>query len=187
LLRDVCLEWLAYPDPLPRVLEAERKVVLSAIEELKKSNPEDATNGLFAETPKVANQFFDRLIAETRKQPWERGGVNVENAPDFARALLSPLAAALEHSLNSYNREEANIRQLAVHALILRHRWNTDKLPAELSELNPGDLALDPYTGKPLIYEPLGRAYRLYSAGPLAAATDPQAVNGRKPVSVVPQ
>ncbi|MGV3721106.1 MAG: hypothetical protein ACO1SX_09370, partial [Actinomycetota bacterium] len=144
LLRDVCLEWLNYPDPLPHVLEAERKVVQNAIEQLKKDNPGDATNGLFADTPKVANEFFDRLIAETRSQPWERKGVNVANAPDFARALLAPLAASLEHSMNAYTREEANVRQLAVHALILRCRWDTDKLPTSLTDLNPGDLAIDP-------------------------------------------
>jgi len=187
LLRDVCLEWLAYPDPLPAVLEAERKVVHNGIGELRKEHPEDATNGLFADTPKVANEFFDRLIAESRKQPWERGGVSVEQASEFAKALLSPIATVMVSSLNAYTREEANIRQLALHALILRYRWDTDKLPTSLAELNPGDLAIDPYTGKSLIFEPQGRSYRLYSAGPLAAATDPQAVNGRKPVSVVPE
>jgi hypothetical protein len=110
----------------------------------------------------------------------------VDDAPEFTRALLSPLAQALERSLNSYTREEANIRMLAVHALILRSRWEASRLPNTLAELNPGELAIDPFTGKPLQYEVQGRSYRLYSAGPLAPANDPQTVNGRKPVMVVP-
>jgi hypothetical protein len=38
-------------------------------------------------------------------------------------------------------------------------------VPASLAALNLGDLALDPFTGQPLKYEPVGRKYRLASAG----------------------
>ena len=61
--------------------------------------------------------------------------------------------------------EEARLRLLAIHAAILRYRWERDQVPASLADLNLGDLAIDPFTGQPLTYEPLGRKYRLASAG----------------------
>ena len=59
---------------------------------------------------------------------------------------------------------------------------------AGLTGLDLGDLAVDPFTGQPLKYEVLGATrYRLSSAGPKALADDPQAVDGRRPVSVGPE
>jgi len=187
LLKGICEEWLSQPNPLPRVLTAERKFVLANLADLKqKLGAEGGTEELLATTAKHANDYFDRQILELNKPAWQRGVLAVDDAPEFSRALLSPLAQALERSLSAYTREEANIRMLAVHAMILRSRWETGRLPNTLAEVRAGDLALDPFTGKSLQYEVQGRAYRLYSAGPLAA-NDPQAVNGRKPVAVVPE
>jgi hypothetical protein len=190
LLKSICEEWLATPSPLPRVVAAERKVVLTNLADLKQKTVVDPAVGgedPFGETARYANDYFERQLLELNKPTWQRGVLAVDDAPEFGRALLSPIAQVLDRSLSSYTREEANIRMLAVHAMILRSRWETSRLPGNLAELNPGELAVDPFTGKQLQYEVQGRTYRLFSAGPLAAATDPQAVNGRKPVAVVPE
>ena len=187
-LRAVCEEWLNLPDPLPRVLAAERKVVLGNLAVLQK---EAATAGapadLYVATSKYISDYFDRQIADLAKPAWQRRVVSADDGPELARALIQTFAPAFQRTLDGYAREEANIRMLALHALILQHRWENDRVPASLAALNAGDLALDPFTGQVFQYEPAGRKYRLYSVGPLAANNDPEAVNGRKPVSVVPE
>jgi hypothetical protein len=188
LLKVICEEWLAQPNPLPRVVAAERKVVLTNLADLKQKTGAGAGgDDLFGTASKYANDYFDRQLLELNKPAWQRGALGVDDAPEFSRALLSPVAQILERTLSAYTREEANVRMLAVHALIIHARWEQGHLPSALAEVNAGDLALDPFTGKALQYEVLGRTYRLFSAGPLAPATDPQAVNGRKPVAVVPE
>jgi hypothetical protein len=188
-LKAVCEEWLALPNPLPRVLAAERKVVLTNLLDLKQKtgvDPNAVGEDPFGTTAKLANDFFDRQLLELKKPAWQRGVLSVEEAPEFSRALLTPVTQTLGRALDGYTREEANIRMLAVHALILRYRWEMGRPPASLAQVNPGALAIDPFTGKALLYEAEGRSYRLSSAGPLAV-NDPQAVNGRKPVTVVPE
>lgn len=188
-LKAVCEEWLALPNPLPRVLAAERKVVLTNLLDLKQKtvgDPNAVGEDPFGTTAKFANDFFDRQLLEIKKPAWQRGVLSVDEGPEFSRALLTPITQVLGRALDGYTREEANVRMLAVHALILRYRWELGRLPGSLAELNPGALAIDPFTGKTLLYEVEGRAYRLSSAGPLAV-NDPQSVNGRKPISVVPE
>lgn len=187
LLYQVCLEWLNQPDTLGPILEAERKVVKNGLVQLRKQLQAEAGADLpqLAEADRSADALFAQLQAELRKAPWLRTPVDLGAAPEFSRGLLQPVVAALSRSMDSYTREMALIRLLACHARIRSYRWQQSKLPASLNELQLGDLQLDPFTGRPLEYEPAGQSYRLVSAGP-AAPQDPQAVNGRKPVSVVP-
>jgi hypothetical protein len=79
------------------------------------------------------------------------------------------------------------IRLLACHCAIRRHKWEHERLPASLAVLNLREMAVDPFTGQPLKYQLQGASYRLTSAGPTAPADDPQAVDGRRPVSIVPE
>jgi len=106
------------------------------------------------------------------------------------KSLSARLAASLMPPLNrvviSYQREEAEMRLLACHSAILRYQWEHEQLPASLAALNLGALTVDPYTGQPLHYAVKGRTYLLTGAGPVAAADDSLAVNGRRPISVVP-
>lgn len=190
LLKSICEEWLAQPNPLLRVVAAERKVVLANLADLKQRTKIDAAAGEedpFGTTAQYANDYFDRQLLELKKPAWQRGVLSVAEAPEFSRALLAPLAQVLDRSLSAYTKEEANIRMLALHAVILRARWETGRPPSTLAELNAGELALDPFTGKSLQYEAQGRRYRLFSAGPLAEANDPLAIEGRRPVAVVPE
>jgi hypothetical protein len=94
--------------------------------------------------------------------------------------------APLTQVSQGYTREQAQVRLLACHAAVRRYRWEHDRLPSSLTDLTLGDLAIDPFTGQPLKYMVRGKRYELTSAGPPADADDRQAVDGRKPVSVVP-
>lgn len=192
LLYQVCLEWLNQPDTFGPILEAERKVVKTNLAGLQKqlaaaaaAEGGEANPALFLEAERSADALFAQLQAEARKAPWLRRAVDVSTAPEFTRGLLTPVVAALHRAMDSYTREMAMVRLLACHARIRSFRWQQSKLPGSLAELQLGDLQLDPFTGSPLEYTPLDRGYRLLSAGP-AAPQDPKAVNGRKPVSVIP-
>jgi hypothetical protein len=170
------------------VLAAERKIVLSNLSELQRqSGTAGAPDDPFPATAKYANDYFDRQIAELAKLPWQRKVLSVDDGPELSRTLLGLFTPTLQRTLDGYIREEANIRMLALHARIIQYRWENDRLPGTLDALNAANLTLDPFTGQPFQYEVTGRKYRLFSAGPLAAANDPEAVNGRKPVSVVPE
>ena len=57
------------------------------------------------------------------------------------------------------------LRLLRVHAQIIRYRWNTGALPANLDQCCSTDSRIDPFTREPLHFEPIEGGYRLYSLG----------------------
>ncbi len=65
-------------------------------------------------------------------------------------------------------------------------RWEHLAVPAALAELRLGDLAVDRFTGALFQYEARGARYRLSSVGAPTTENDPQAVNGRRPVTITP-
>ncbi|MBC8143287.1 MAG: hypothetical protein H7Y38_17820 [Armatimonadetes bacterium] len=71
---------------------------------------------------------------------------------------------------------------LGVHAAIRAYRWENDRLPKTLDELRlPPNLVTDPFTGAPLLYEPVADTYRLETAGALLPGEDGK--QERKPYS----
>jgi hypothetical protein len=178
LLYQACREWLSQPDLFPRVLEAERDVA-------RRSLPDALADRQAAE--QQLERVFTRMLVEAKKPAWQRSPVEAPDDNGPAGVLISQVVAPLTQVSNSYSREQAQIRLLACHAAIRRSRWEHDRLPASLAEPNLGELTIDPFTGQPLQYVVRGTRYELTSAGPPAAADDPQAVDGRKPVSVVPR
>lgn len=187
LLHQVCLEWLAQPPPLPRVLEGEQRLGRHRLAALQSQLGEAAVPALTRAVRRL-EEFYAEAMVETRKPAWQRAPLAVEADGDPYTPLVAALVPAVERALDSFTREEAQVRLLACHALVLRYRWEQDRLPTGLEEAGAGSLAVDPFTGSPLKYEVLGlRRYRLVSAGPRAAANDPQAVDGRRPVSIGPE
>jgi hypothetical protein len=134
------------------------------------------------------DQQYDRVIAEWRKPAWQRSLAAPPGEGGLVADLVSAIAPVpmLSQVSDKYTQVQAEIRLLACHAAILRYKWEQDRLPAGLAALNLEELTIDPFTGRPLQYEPRGARYRLTSVGPLARADDPKAVDGRRPVSVVP-
>lgn len=129
--------------------------------------------------------LFDRLLVEMQKPAWARKPLAVPETGSGAQ-VVALLVPALNQMLDTYTREQTQVRLMACHSAILRHRWEHEQLPRSLAELKLGALAVDPFTGQPLRYEVKGRGYRLTSAGPVAQEDDPAAVGGRRPVTVAP-
>jgi hypothetical protein len=131
----------------------------------------------------LMNQYYTQVLAEAKKPAWQRAPVAPPADGSLASRVAARILPGLDRVANRYDSETAMVRMLAVHAAILRYRWEYDRLPKTLEALNLGDLVLDPFTGRPLKYEVTGRRYRLESAGP-EEPDNPRAVAGRVPVTL---
>lgn len=201
LLSQVCLEWLNQPDPMLRVLEGERRLGKARLaDQFKQSLQADAPRKpderrkaeaaaaqIQARSEKAIDALYARLFEELRKPPWSRSSFEIprgEGPEAISTWVLSPLLSRVG---DYYTREMAQVRLLACHAAILRFRWEQNRLPSGLDELDLGPLAIDSFTGESLQYSVEGsRRYRLTSAGPRAPADDDRAVNGRLPIAINP-
>jgi hypothetical protein len=113
---------------------------------------------------------FDLLFAELKKPLWERKETQQEMPDTPAGKLIGTLMelTGSTRTTESLTRGQVNVQLLGMHAAIRRFRWEHNRLPVNLEELKPGKLAIDPFTGQPLVYKRLDeRNYELYSAGPM--------------------
>jgi hypothetical protein len=62
-------------------------------------------------------------------------------------------------------RRLAVARLLGCHAAIRRFRWENQRLPISLEELELGELALDPFTEQEFAYKVAQNGFTLESAG----------------------
>jgi hypothetical protein len=210
-LYHVCLDWLNQPNPFPRILDGERRFIKQNLTEFRqtgrlwfeddspvsgefqtlgmelkrmRSSSLEAFSSLLQETEKRVDAYFDRELEELKKPAWQRAPVEMkaESPADRYAASMLPM----QQVCDKYVSEEAHVRLLACHAAIRRYRWEQNRLPDALAALELGELALDPFTGRPLSYQVRGTSYRLSSVGPVTDADDPRVVDGRRPVSIVP-
>lgn len=215
LLYRVCLEWLAQPTSLPRLIETEhrgaREFFSTLPQQLRAKGPgflkETGLDGLPADGSELLqraqtdaafldsaardaahrlDRFYSELRTELSKPLWAQKLPELEADGTIGSSLVQALVPSLAGIVNAYGAEAARVRLLGCHAAIRRYRWENRELPAALAELRLGDLALDPFTGSPLQYEVRGTRYRLSSVGSPTGEDDPQAVNGRRPVTVGP-
>ena len=113
---------------------------------------------------------FDLLFAELKKPLWERKEIQQELPDTSAGRLVGILmqVTGSPRTTESLTRGQVNVQLLGVHAAICRYRWEHNRLPDSLQALRLGSLAIDPFTGQPLVYKRLDeRSYELYSAGPM--------------------
>ncbi|GMV36641.1 MAG: hypothetical protein AMXMBFR61_11490 [Fimbriimonadales bacterium] len=117
----------------------------------------------------IVRRYYSELLAELQKPAWERTYPDPLKEDDgswpwlLARALMPPWSTIADR----FTADRARLQLLAVHAAVLEYRWWYGVTPADLSKLNLGETATDPFTGKPLIYKRLGDyRFKLYSAGP---------------------
>jgi hypothetical protein len=178
----------ADPSPGPEA-EASRRAqqTVADLKRLKSASAEEYALQL-TRVQTALDHWYDRVIAELRKPAWQRALPASSEDRGLVAGMVSAIAPVpmLSQVSDKYAQVQAEIRLLACHAAILRYKWEQDRLPASLAALNVDELTIDPFTGRPLQYEPRGARYRLTSVGPLARADDPKAVDGRRPVSVVP-
>lgn len=197
LLYQVCAERLSQPDPLPHVIEIEQQgsthglatlgMGQGALEDLLGSTTGPKTGEVdiaksqlldeLKQAQKLLDEFYQRILAESSKPAWQRSWPALSPTGDLAERLAAQVVFSPQQMGDRYTAAEAMVCLLAVHAAILRYRWEEDRLPATLALLNLGDLAVDLFTGQPLQYHVTGRHYQLGSTG---AADNP-------PVSVAPE
>lgn len=107
-------------------------------------------------------QLWEAKRVELQKPPWVR--------KDPAIRPKMPLNRGMNISLESLSKAEAlemaTMRLLGCAAAIKLYKQRTGRYPNTLSDLNLGDLAIDPFTGKPFIYhhDPK-KGFQLYSVG----------------------
>lgn len=133
----------------------------------------EAVDRLYTDTEKQLDALYGQVLEQFRLPLWQRRFPERTEDGTMASRLVSLLAPTLTGVGNAYARDQARVRMLACHAAIVRYRWEHNRVPATLPELNLGELAQDPFTGQPLQYQALGTHYRLTSVGPESSPDNP--------------
>jgi hypothetical protein len=96
----------------------------------------------------------------------------------FAREQLGAHTAAAGAVVKQ--RGSALFHLLATQAAVYRYRWEYNRLPQQLADLNMPDVTTDPYTGSPLLYQPnADGSDTLTSAGPPGVGASGSGSGGR--------
>jgi hypothetical protein len=182
---------LTAPNPALIALETERTSLLSYLKSLEDVEPtkDEATNvGLDDE-----NNPEYRALRAALEDPNTRGPMLREAAvrlsghydrliarfndptlppapPPTPRTLAERFAdvfMVVENTMvSAFTRNRVELQLLGVHALIRKYRWERDKLPDSLDDINARGLHIDPCTGQPLLYKKNDDGtYELASAG----------------------
>ncbi len=108
-------------------------------------------------------RVWEQVKAYAAKPAWER------KAGDFPKArhpLNSILLPVFQEPIHQADAEVAIARMLGCVAAIRLHKQRTGRYPTSLEALKLGDLAIDPFTGKPFIYKVDPRkGFLIYSVG----------------------
>ena len=213
VLLHLCLDWLRGPNPAAVVLQLQWKACKEALERVKAKpalllswwpdevgTPEQDLADMADSNPAGFNAEFDRAetfvdtyynhaLEQLNRPAWERTAVFVPDDTSIARRLAYSLCYSdnMNLLLDTFTKSQARVTLLACHAAIRRYLWEFDRLPASLEELHLQDYARDPFTGKPLHYRIQGRDYALGSSGPPARQQNPNAVDGRIPLTLISQ
>lgn len=129
---------------------------------------------VLGEMASLINAHFDRAYA-LMNNPTGRMTLDI---PPATSANWHPITLALQGVvlldagmiIQRDVENQLQLQLLLLHAAIRRYRWENDRLPKTLVELKlPTNTIVDPFTAKPLLYEPepTGTKYRLASAGAL--------------------
>ncbi len=109
---------------------------------------------------------YDAVAANLKRPVKERLPMNKANVKSLGGTLFSLVTLDIGTVVERYDRINAMIRLLGVHAAARRYRWEHNSLPNSLSQLRLGALAVDPFTGESLRYQRSGADYDLFSQGP---------------------
>lgn len=121
----------------------------------------------FGGAPMLAEyeSLMNRLETEVKKPVWEP--VNPLPTPRYAiNELLLPTHFLEPHVRGLEAWYIAQVRVLGCAAAIRLHRQRTGSYPTDLKLLDLGDIAIDPFTGKSLIYRVgASQGFQIYSVG----------------------
>lgn len=136
-----------------------------------RSNPADL-NVLVEQTKTRLSAYYDAVLNDLKLPPKMRKPITPIAGDTLDGLMFVRLAGNAEHAGRSYDRADAVLRLLGVHAAIRAYKWEYNHLPQSLAELHLRDLALDPFTGDPLHYQNNGATYDLFSRGSLSYDSD---------------
>jgi hypothetical protein len=153
---------------------------LTALDRFIRANP-TGLNDLLDQTIARLNAYHTLVRENIRRPAWERKELPPQNDNTPAGELFAALTPSVHQVLDRYDSERAMMHLLGVQAALHKYRWHFGKWPDTLDALRIGALALDPLTGKKLLYTRQGDTYELSSAGPFQRDADGKPT-GRKPV-----
>ena len=131
--------------------------------------------GLTAREARFVVEAMASYIAVTRRplREWQSGANAVDAAfeEEFSGCLLVNAGGGfkLSHIPMGYLRRTARLRAARGAMAVERYRLARGALPSSLGDLVPAYLDIvpeDPFTGRPLRYEKLGKGLVVYSVGP---------------------
>ena len=129
-------------------------------------HPEDAAK-IYREAQEGIKTFYDAVIAEAKKDAWERKPVAAPKAEPAVKAIMDGVVPTMALVLNKQDQDKANLHLLGTFAALERYRWIHRRYPDALNALRSPILTIDPFTGEFLLYKREGGGYDLHSAGPL--------------------
>lgn len=126
--------------------------------------------GLYQRDRLTTLECLARLIEIARLAPHEQQAATeewnayIENLP-MTRLLTKATCRGLGRATEAFLRNLANLRTASVAVALERYRLTEGHYPETLDALPArlGDMPLDPYTGKPLLYKREGEGYCVYS------------------------
>ena len=133
-----------------------------------RDHPDDAGK-IWRQAREAIGDFYETLIAESKKEAWERKPIVSPKIEPAVRALTDNIMPTFAQVLSKQDQNRANLHLLGTFAALGRYRWIHRHYPDSLMELHEPALTQDPFTGNALIYKRDGDAYDLHSAGPFDA------------------
>lgn len=114
----------------------------------------------------LIHAYYDAALVNLNQPLRERRPMTVVSDKSLGGDLFASLVVNADRITDKYDRIEAMLRMLGVHAVIRGYRWEHNVLPNTLADLHLGRLSVDPFTGGDLVYQRVGKSYDLTSRGP---------------------
>jgi hypothetical protein len=130
--------------------------------------------------------YYDAALVNLKLPIRERKSMTVVSDKSLGGDLFASLVVNADLVTDKYDRIEAMLRMLGVHAAIRGYRWEHGYLPTSLADLHLGRLIVDPFTGGDLVYQHSGRNYDLYSRGPFERDENGQPTATPPPLKLPP-
>lgn len=131
-----------------------------------RSNP-NSDAALFDQAAALVSEHYDQSLAEIKRPVWERQYPMPSERDSLAAKLVYAFVPPSYSRMGDrFASERVMLQILALHAAVLHYRQQSGHLPGSVEELKLGSLAVDPFTGTPLVYRRIGdQAYEICSVG----------------------
>lgn len=191
---DTTTRLLDRPAAYATVLETERKLTLSAFEDVLNGTEKWVSDSEFgdlahklqgkspaerAEIRRLGTQLIEDYFGpalQAYKGPERQWPILGNPTPSkwlqgpksneaLTEALVESLTPSSSQGGQASLRSRTQLRLLRLHAWVLAYKWEHDKLPTRLEEAVPAEALIDPMNGEPFQYILNETGYRLVSTG----------------------